>query len=200
MWRILLPILLEYSPHHLDLETEVERAARMEVIARSVDYAASRATCSCAFQEWVECRPVYDGTREELGSMLVAVARSESYLALHVHEGRCGTNECDAVSRSGTIVHRARSLWQVHFHQDFAEEWENMPGVTLWSTSDAAWAASVVLAMGKRRCGTRLGALTAYLGHYGCSSPEGTARLLAAETVQRRLLSSGAESCGHDPR
>ncbi len=187
MWEAILVVLLGLRPCELDRETPEDRRARLEVVSQSVEYAAARATCSGAFAEWVECQPIWRRSRSELTALLVTVAYEESKLALHVHAGRCRDHECDAISSGGSIVHRARSLWQVHYSPAFREEWENIPGTTLWQTSDAAWAATRVLAMGERRCGTVLGSLAGYLGLPNCRGEPALRRLVMAERIEREI-------------
>jgi hypothetical protein len=186
MWQILLTILLGLRPYSLDQEAAPDRSARLETVAKAIEYASSRATCQGAFTAWAECSPIYHGARIELAALLLVMAQEESGLALHVHEGRCRPHECDAAMVRGQLVHRARSLWQVHYHPAFAEEWPNLAGTATWPTNDAAWAATVVLSLGDPRRTLRT-AVCNYLGAEDCRSPVVDHRLRLVWRYQAEL-------------
>ena len=187
MWQVLLVILLGFRPYYLDHEAPAERSARMETVAKAIEYAASRATCGGAFSEWRECSPVYPGDRIELAALLSATAQKETNLARHVHEGHCFAGECDSVVIRGQLIHRARSLWQVHFNPAFREEWPNLLGTATWPTNDAAWAAALVLSATKQRCRTLAGAISGYVGSPDCRWEGAEDRLNLMRRVEAEL-------------
>lgn len=196
MWRAILPTLLSLTPYQADQEPPEARAERMEVIAKAIDYAASRATCGGAYAEDLSCVRLYPGSRTELASMLVGLGYMESGFSLHVHDGRCGPRECDAITfrdRDGRLrtIHRARSSWQVHFNHRLHEVWEDMAGTSQWQTCNAAWAATIVLSGAKARCRTRLGALSGYAGVQGCTYSNGPKRLAFIDRMEAKIRAGG---------
>lgn len=187
MWTQILTVLLTLQPYFGDQESPDERVERMVVIAKAIDYASARGTCSGAFEEWVECRPIWRSDQESLAAALIVIAQNESNLALHVHQGRCGPKECDAImvrnaQGERVLYHQARSLWQVHYSSLIREEWPNMAGTSLWSTSDAAWASARMLAGHRRRCLTDTGMFGGYGTGGSCTSPSAQRR--AAQTAR----------------
>ena len=187
MWTQILTVLLTLQPYFGDQESPAERTERLEIIAKAIDYASARATCSGAFEEWVGCRPVWRGDRTSLAAALIVVAQNESNLALHVHQGRCKPKECDAIvdrnpQGERVVVHQARSLWQVHYSSLIREEWPNMAGTSLWATSDAAWASARMLAGHRSRCLTDTGMFGGYGTGGSCMSPSAQRR--AAQTAR----------------
>jgi hypothetical protein len=193
MWRAILLTLLSLDPCYTDNEEPEAREERMTVVAKAIDYAASRATCSGAYAEYQECSRLYRGSRTELAAMLAGIGYEETRFSLHVHEGRCGETECDSVvtrDKRGQVVlvtHRARSPWQVHYNRFLGEVWGEMAGTSQWETANAAWAATVVLSWSKRRCRDRLGALSGYAGSRSCRWPGAPARLVFVERIEAQL-------------
>ncbi len=202
MWKAILLVLLGLRPNAGDHESEAERSERMTIVAKSIDYAASRGTCSGAYSEDESCKRIYHGDRVELASMLTALGYMESGFALNVHEGRCRQNECDSYvlkDRQGRVyrvVHRARSPWQVHFNPMIRDVWDDMQGTTQWQTANAAWAATMVLSASKSRCKDRLGAISGYAGSATCRWSGAPRRLELVERVEAKLMASESAPAG----
>jgi hypothetical protein len=193
MWHAILTVLLGLRPHSTDTETPAERAARMEVVARAIDYASARATCSGPWTE-VECSPIYRGSRLELASLLLALGIEESGFAERIHKNRCAPTECDAHRlRDGRVVHRSRSVWQVQHNQAIAAEWENATGTSTWQTFDAAWAATVVLSGSRLRCGSVTGAVSGYAGSPSCAWSGAPRRVALANRMGEAIVAASGD-------
>lgn len=144
MIQVLLAILLALPVYHLDKEAPSERSARMLVVAQSIDAAVSKATCDGPFADDA-CKPVWAGSREELGALLVTVAWHETALAQHVHAGRCERWECDHFA--------ARSIFQLHVNPWVSHAtWDQLEGTGYVPTVTSAYAAARILGAGLKRC------------------------------------------------
>jgi hypothetical protein len=188
MWNAILTVLLGLQPHQYDAEEPpAERAERMATIAKAIDYASSRVTCSGPWSE-VECDRRYPGSQVELASLLLAIGHMESGFAGPIQDGRCRDHECDAYRRSdGTVAHRARSYWQVHRNSRLEEVWDEMVGIEQWPTNNSAWAAAIVLAGHRYRCKTVLGALSGYAGVPSCDWDSAQERATFAKRLAVKL-------------
>lgn len=162
-------VLLSLSPAHLDEETWKEREARMTTIAYAIDAAASKATCSDKYKS-VPCQRTWPGSKKDLALLLVTMGWWESKFAKNVHEGNCRDWECDPHKVGGHIFHRARTPWQIQ-RTGFLEgdEWHEMMGTGLKATTIAAVVATRVLAHGRKRCSTNLGAMATFGGMETCT-------------------------------
>lgn len=160
--QYLLVVLLSLPGAYHDTETWQERSARMETVARAVDVASSRATCSAAYNV-PECNRQWLGSKKDLALLLVTKGWWESRFAQNVHEGRCRPFECDAIKINGVIVHLARTPWQLQ-KTSFVRlgEWDDMVGTDFNATSTAAWVAIRVMASSYRRCRGIPGAISGY--------------------------------------
>jgi len=160
--EFILLVLLSLHPYYTDKETKEERTARMTTVANAIDTASSRATCTEPYTQ-DECKPIWTGSKRQLALLLVTKAWWESRLAKHIHEGNCGPTECDATRVGNVIVHKARTIWQMQRTGLLKEwEWDNMDGTDYKSTRTAAWAATRILARGKRKCQHPHGVLSYY--------------------------------------
>ena len=157
----LLPIavtLIQGLPaYYSDKETPEERAERVEVLGEAIASASAFATCA---RDWAKvdwCVPIWPkGERKELVVMTITQGFWESRFAEHVHDGRCGPTECDAIKlRDGTIYHRARSPWQLQRTRWVQPFWTSMQGSSLVATTDAAYAAMRVLGAARAQCGEK---------------------------------------------
>lgn len=172
MWKPILTVLLALDPYYQDNESMEERSARMEVVARAIDRAAQHATCEATEEA---CTPVWSGSKMELTALLVGLGYFESRFAKHVHEGRCGTYECDAIvyrdvhGRVLRVMHRARSSWQLQRTMLVQRYWDHLEGTSDRSTTLAAWSAALVLASSRGRCKDLPGTISAYAGSRTCS-------------------------------
>ena len=155
-----LMVLLALPAAYVDRD-EVDRAQRMEVIADAVSEVCDRATCENAYAD-DQCRPIWHRSKRELAALLVTKGWWESRFALNVHAGKCKPYECDAIKYKGTIIHRARSPWQLQRTAFSEHEWDHMTGTGLKPTRNAAWAAAKVLSRGSSRCKTPFGTLSWY--------------------------------------
>lgn len=135
MLKIILSILLSFGPSKHDTETAEERAARIKVIAESIEIAA-------------------DGD-QEVAAFLLMTGLFETRFARHVHEGRCKPEECDGG--------KARTVWQVwRLKSMSAEQWHGMLGSDLESTTNAAKYAARLFIMKRNYCRSTIGAINAY--------------------------------------
>lgn len=158
---IILSMLLSLPPAYVDRD-EPDHDTRMQTIAEAIAHASDRATCSHAYDD-SRCQPIWTGDETELAALLVTKGWWESRFAKNVHEGRCGPQECDATRlRNGTIVHRARSPWQVQRTSYSESLWDDIEGSDFESTRNAAWVATKILSDGKQRCRSNFGALSWY--------------------------------------
>lgn len=126
MFETVLTMLLAMQPFHKDRETYEERVARMTIVASSITQAVEETTCTGSAAK-AECKPRFKGSPEELAVGLLTIAKFETRLAQHIHEGNCGPRECDGG--------RAKSLFQVHVPQDL---WEQIEGTSLEATLQSA--------------------------------------------------------------
>lgn len=166
MLENLLILLMSLTPHVKDAETTAERRARMTVIVDAVSDAADRHMCIGSYKT-NSCIPDWTGTKKHLVLLAIVQARSESALARHIHEGKCGPEECDPfVRKDGTIGHRAQSLWQLQYNRSLKNDWHNLSGVQ--NTKTAAFYGMKVLINGYKRCNSNTGAFVASAGLHGC--------------------------------
>jgi hypothetical protein len=188
MWKAILTVLMSLQSVDPPTETLVERVDRMTNIARAIEYAADRATCTRTFSGWTDCQPIYLGPAEDIEVPLISLGYQESGFLLRVHSGNCYTNECDAIRlTNGAIVHRARSPWQVHWNPSIKEEWQYMLGTDQWQTANAAWSAAVIYTKAFRRCRTVEGAVSGYAGWKTCRWPEAAKRVAFMDRVREKL-------------
>lgn len=154
--KTILAILLMFPANRFDTETKEERTVRLTTIAMSIDYATDRATCSGAFKT-KECKRVWVGSKESLALALIVRGHFESHFAQNVHAGKCKRYQCDPVRKNGTVVHRARTIWQLQWERAFREEWNKMVGTELQPTQYAAWAATKKIAFTRSVCKRGMG-------------------------------------------
>ena len=176
-------MLTSLPPWYEDVNEE-GRNERLTVIAESEAVGVERAMaprCEEIASPW--CRPWYSKDPVTLLAGVSALGWWETKFARHVHEGRCRAWECDAWKRKdGVVVHRARSVWQVHA---WAAGWDRMLGVELAPTTVAAGAAARLVAVGLNTCGSKLGAVTRYAGRGGCSWAGGAGRVRTWEQLEK---------------
>ena len=177
-------ILSTLTPYYGDHEEPVDRTARLEMIASSIDTAARYGACEkgdpeCDDRAWV----VGEGTikRLELTAALIVVGRFESGYALHVHQNKCRVliGECD----SG----RARSPWQFQRTDLTRKIWWEYKGADQRSTETAAYAASIVLGRARQNCGSWEGAFSQYATGGGCRWKYAAPRALSYEKTLLEL-------------
>jgi hypothetical protein len=192
--EMVLSLLLGLPAHGLDAEDAAARQARLSTVARAIELASQRATCSGEFES-PDCQSIWSGETEDLSLLLVTQAWWESRLARHIHEGRCRVFECDAFRsmRTGRIEHRARTLWQLQRTSLVVDEWSKMVGADLESTYHAAWGATKVLARGYRACGTIAGSIGYYSGAGRCTWSKSPRRVATFEALRFAAATSGTE-------
>ena len=140
---MVLGVLLGFSPHVEDQETEGERKERMSVIRDAVTEAARKV-------------PWRHGEKA-MTALLLEQGFSESRFAWHIHAGLCKVKqgECD----SG----KAGSVWQIQHGGWFPKKkWEKIIGLDLKATTAAATKAAEILAAGDRKCGSIEGSIALY--------------------------------------
>jgi hypothetical protein len=187
-----------------DPEPAQERQARLTTIAQAITEASYRATCSQDY-EVEECQRLWPGQPLDLALLLITQAYSESRLARNVHAGECRPYECDPFkSRStGKVVHRARSIWQMHHTRPVHDEWDRMVGVDEESTGYAAWAATKMLSYAYNACRSIPGAISRYAGWRRCDWPGAVRRTQLFEVLRQRtarLLTPAPRADGDNPR
>ena len=191
-------VLLSLQPSYSDNETWVERTGRMEIVAQAIDDASSKATCSDAYAV-PECKKVWNGSKRDLGLLLVTKGFWESGFAKNVHEGKCMPKQCDSIIVRGNIVHLARSPWQIQRTGLVgADEYSKMKTASLESTTISANVAVRYLSMGMNRCSTIHGAMAIYGGANSCDWPGVAGRVafyksLLAKTEQRLVEDSTSQ-------
>jgi hypothetical protein len=144
MWALLLKLALTLPVYKDDVdEPQAERLERLTTIAKSIDSASARATCT---GEPAGCRRVWPGSRKELAVLLLLVANEETRLSKRVHADECRPYECDRGL--------AKSPWQLHASTTLPRAtWETIGGTDYESTSAAAWGAARMLSANRFRCG-----------------------------------------------
>lgn len=161
-------VLLSLQPSFSDKESWEERTGRMEIVAKAIDDASSKATCMGAY-DVAGCERKWPGSKKELALLLVTKGFWESRFAKNVHEGKCREYECDAYTSQGRILHKARSPWQIQRTGLVTkEEYAKMKSSTLEATSMSAEVATRYLAIGMNRCRTIKGAISIYGGVNSC--------------------------------
>ena len=164
-------VLLSMVPSYGDKEPWDHRIQRMEIVAKAIDDASARATCSDLYAE-EKCKRLWPGSKRDLAMLLVTKGFWESGFAKNVHEGKCRPFECDASKVNGNVIHRARSPWQIQRTGLVTnEEYAKMKFASLESTTLAAIVATRYLAMGMGKCHTIPGAISIYGGAGVCNWP-----------------------------
>lgn len=137
---------------------------RATTIAQAVSEAAEEGTCTGQWAEFDWCTPTWTGRPVELVVAEVAVGHFESGFQERIQAGKCFQWECDAKFAVGGkfLYHRARSYWQLQRTSFSAPSWEEMTGVELIPTYEAARAATRVLGAGFKKCRSIGGAVSWY--------------------------------------
>ena len=153
-------------------QDEPNRIQRLQSIAISIACASNKATCREEFKT-DDCKPIA-GDANELAAQLIVLANSESNLMRNVHADECGPHQCDAVrfrlKGVAHVVHRARSLWQLHKAPSWTDaHWEAIRGTTQEATNLAAWDAAKLLVGGRGLCGNTAGSFASYATGGQCS-------------------------------
>lgn len=163
-------MLLSLEPSYGDKESWEARTERMTVIAKAVDDAASKATCSDSYAI-PSCEKKWAGSKKELATLLITKGYWESRFAKHVHEGKCRNKECDAIVVQGKIHHLARSPWQIQRVPSLVstDEYKKMNYSTVEGTTVSANVATRYLITGFNSCHTIKGAISMY-GGAGCKN------------------------------
>ena len=162
-------VLLSLQPSYGDMEPWSERTGRIEIVAKAIDEASSKATCSDAYNV-AGCERKWPGTKKELALLLVTKGYWESKFAKNVHEGKCRAYECDAQKVNGKVSHRARSLWQIQKTGLVSpEEYGKMRTSSQESTTLSAEVATRYLSIGMNKCKTIKGAISIYGGADSCN-------------------------------
>ena len=184
-------------------QDEPERIRRLQSIAISIARASNRATCREEFKA-EDCKPIA-GDVNELAAQLIVLANSESNLKRNVHADECGPHECDAVRYrlKGVvhIIHRARSLWQLHKAPSWTDaHWQAISGTSQAATNLAAWDAAKLLAGGRGTCGSTAGSFASYATGGQCKHHEAQRRAdkvvyfkARLQTLQRQVVDELAE-------
>ena len=184
--EFLTMVLLSMQPAYSDKEEWRERAVRMEIVAKSIDDAAARATCAGDY-EGEGCKRAWPGTKRSLAMLLVTKGYWESRFAKNVHDGMCRVYECDAAVVRGVAVHRARSPWQIQKTGLVTrEEYAQMKSGSLESTTMAAVVATRHLSLGFAKCHTISGAIAIYGGAGYCEWPGAVGRYAFFNEISAR--------------
>lgn len=111
-------------------------------------------------------------------------------MAKNVHEGNCLPNECDPErEKDGTVIHTARSLWQLHLGGQVSHsDWNAMFGSSLEATKVAAWAAAKTTAVGYYTCNKDILGTFSYFSGRGCESPKAIQRHNKYQTLMNTPL------------
>jgi len=144
-FEILLSALLVLPRFSLDTESPAERIARMGQIAQVIDDATLRATCAGSYAS-AECRPVWLGSRRQLGAALIALGWHESKFAQAIGEGHCETlpvgMRCDRGRARGYF-----QLWKVACPVAWQEEHGSAAELR-----ESSWCAARLLSSAYRFC------------------------------------------------
>jgi hypothetical protein len=143
--------LMRMTPHKTDTESKAERAARMHIVADSINNVTKRAACTGLPVE--QCRPIFSD-RRLLASLLLGKGHFESDFAQYVHEGHCDQGPVGARCDSDRFgVARAHGPWQQWKLSVFPQaDWDAMHASTPEATELAAWHAAKLLAGSRAMC------------------------------------------------
>lgn len=171
-----------------DTETSEARYERIETIAKAIDYASDRATCSGQFNT-PDCKKQSPFNKVGTAAVLLETAIQESRFAQNIHEGNCSKNECDSHKlKDGTVAFKARTFWQLHESKIIEDEWDEMVGTSQEATNAAAWAAIKTLNSAYWTCGGTVdGMFSAYAGVSSCNWEKATYRKNNFERQKRNL-------------
>lgn len=174
MTLVLLAMLKQLTPFHLDTEDVAEREARLTTLAVGMTKVAEFATCTGDYEDDSDCKRTFSGSPVELAVGLYTIGKWESYFAQHIHEDKCRIHigECDGG--------RAKSNFQVQATGPVKLLlWQQIGGTDERSTKLAAWAATLMWSRAWR-CGTPERAFAAYATSR-CDADYEAAELRAAE-------------------
>lgn len=183
-----------YAPPATAEAVAAERAAFLTVLAEELASAAHEATCTGPWTEYVECRPIWPGSAQELAALTLAIGFHESRLDPRIQKGDCKawsrTNvECDGIHLpDGSIYFRAQSVFQLHGR--FASP---VVGLEWYAVRNAAKQAIRILAASRARCGKgpdwASGTFAAYAGTRTCSYRGAPARVATFRRIASRMAS-----------
>lgn len=187
---------LSYNYSLLGLENQVcEEVDRIEVLAESVSSAPNNIMCEdgvtdndISYDYRLSC---WNGDPERLSWILYTLAELEGGLKKNVHEGNCGAGECDPIFKEENgykvlVGHRARTLWQLHKTNFMTfDQWDDMVGSDLQSTTLAATIAGREISWFKSRCKTESGALSIYATGKSCKWSRAPKRVLRIDRNQK---------------
>ncbi len=187
MREVLLGLMLGLPAAYQDHEEADVRRERLAIVAQAISDATARASCSGAAAD-SNCQKLWSGEPLDLAVLLLTEAYFESRLARNVHEGNCREYECDPFRsrHTGKVVHRARTLWQMQYNAPIEDEWYHMVGVDLRSTRKAAWAATKLLSISYRACGSIAGAISRLSGNGRCVWSGAEPRVRLFESLRLR--------------
>lgn len=167
--QYLIMVLLSLQPAYADKENWKERSGRLEIVAKAIDDASSKATCMDAY-DITGCERKWQSSKKALALLLVTKGFWESKFAKHIHENKCRPYECDAYQAQGGLIHKARSMWQIQKTSLVSpEEYEKMKASTQVATNLSADVATRYLAIGMNQCRTIKGAISIYGGVDSCN-------------------------------
>ena len=149
--------LMRMTPHKTDTESRPERAARMQVVASSINEATLRAACAGHYAS-TACSPIFSD-RRTLAGLLLGKGHFESDFAEYVHEGRCQDGppgaRCDSDSHGLARAHGPWQQWRLSVFP--ASDWDSMRAATPEATTLAAWHAAKLLAGSRAMCKAAFG-------------------------------------------
>lgn len=197
-FEYIVTVLLSLQPAYADEETWEQRADRMRVIAGAIDDASSRATCEDKYNT-PDCKKTWNRSKRSLALLLVTKGFWESKFAKNVHEGKCRSYECDALTVNGNRIHRARSPWQVQRTGLVSkEEYAEMNSSSLQSTVMSANVATRYLVLGMNMCKTIQGTIAVYGGAKSCAWKGAQAREAFYNTLSKKSETQlHAEAANH---
>jgi hypothetical protein len=156
MTLVLLAMLKQLTPFHLDTEDAAEREVRLTTLAAGMTKVVEFATCTGDHADDSDCKRTFKGKPEELAVGLYTIGKWESGFAQHIHEDKCRIKigECDGGD--------AKSNFQVHATGPVSLVlWRQIGGTDQRSTELAAWAATLMWS-NAWRCGSVERAFSAY--------------------------------------
>jgi hypothetical protein len=177
--KALFAVLISLTPYYTDEqhETDAEREARMKTIARAIADVSSRATCHHQYNEKA-CPGIWDGEPEQIAALLITQGYFESRFSYHVQAGKCLDHECDPFTKhDGTIIHLARSSWQLHNTKYTRKWWNKMEGIGFKPTWYSAASAAKLLSDSRKSCGTIRGAISKYATGRSCGWKHASKRI-----------------------
>lgn len=169
---------------HEDRDAAAAKSAQLDAIADAVA---------------VNALPPEGIPRREWAALVLAVGYAESTYSLRIHRGECRLEkrECDAKRlKSGELVARAKSAWQMHANLFTDPVWEQLTGIE--NTAIQVTQASAMLRRGYHTCSRagvpwQVATINGYAGRKCSAQWRGLGERLATQSRLLRVVAPKVE-------